>query len=251
LRFDWLPSGVGFTAIQVAGERDRESSRPDALFKDPLAAAAVAYITEVGGADDPSPYLSTAMRRVYGDSVALRTHFLDEWILAAHNRRSLSVVALAAGMDGRSQRLPWRTPQGARATNVIDLPPGWPAARPGLCLRRGSHRGRQMISAPGWASSQARPPRVPRAGDAVSAPGDLVDLAGRFVHGPDGALSPPSQMQTSPGRRRTPGCRQPRSSRIRKQRRTSPPARLRQQRPARSARCRTRPCRRWAAPCSR
>ena len=106
-----LPSGVGFTAIQVAAERERESSRPDALFTDPLAMALVAQVKSDGGQDGPAPYLSSAAQWLYGGSAALRTHFIDEKILSAV--RDLSqIVIIAAGLDGRGYRLGW--PVGAR-----------------------------------------------------------------------------------------------------------------------------------------
>ncbi len=106
-----LPSGVGFTAIQVAAERERESCRPDALFTDPVAAALVAQVKRDGGPGGPAPRLSSEAQWLYGDFAALRTHFIDGQILSAV--RTLSqVVILAAGLDGRGYRLSW--PAGAR-----------------------------------------------------------------------------------------------------------------------------------------
>lgn len=106
-----LPSGVGFTAIQVAAERARESSREDALFTDPLAMALVAQVTGEGEQAGPPPYPSSEAQWLYGDFAALRTHYIDERILSAVQDLS-QVVVIAAGLDGRGYRLDW--PAGTR-----------------------------------------------------------------------------------------------------------------------------------------
>ena len=106
-----LPSGVGFTGVQVAAERARESSREDALFIDPLAVALVAQVTGEGEQAGPPPYLSSEAQWLLGDFAALRTHYLDEQIISAVRELS-QVVVIAAGLDGRGYRLEW--PAGTR-----------------------------------------------------------------------------------------------------------------------------------------
>lgn len=105
-----LPEGVAFTALQLAAERERESSRPDALFADPLAAALVTQVKGDRG-DEPDPYPTAEAHWGYGDFAALRTHFIDEQIMAAVPA-ICQVVVLAAGLDGRGYRLSW--PAGTR-----------------------------------------------------------------------------------------------------------------------------------------
>lgn len=107
-----LPSGVSFTAIQVAGEREREAARADALFSDPLAGATTAYVRETAGPDEPAPYMTPDMQWLYGDFFAIRTRFIDERMLSAFHDGVTQVVFLAAGMDGRAYRLDW--PAGVR-----------------------------------------------------------------------------------------------------------------------------------------
>ena len=106
-----LPSGVGFIGVQIAAERARESARADALFIDPLAVALVDQVTGEGEGAGPPPYLSREAQWLFGDFVALRTHFLDEQIAAAVRDVS-QVVVIAAGLDGRGYRLDW--PAGTR-----------------------------------------------------------------------------------------------------------------------------------------
>ena len=107
-----LPSGVSFTAIQVAGARDREADRADALFSDPFAKATMAHAREMAGPDGPSPYMTQDMQWLYGDFFAIRTQFIDERLLSAIRDGVTQVVFLAAGMDGRAYRLDW--PAGVR-----------------------------------------------------------------------------------------------------------------------------------------
>ena len=109
-----LPAGVGFTAIQVAAEREREAARPDALFADPLAAALVAQVKGDHG-EGPVPYLGPDAQWLFGDFVALRTCFIDEQVMSAVPGLS-QVVAIAAGLDGRGYRLAW--PEGVRVYEI-------------------------------------------------------------------------------------------------------------------------------------
>ncbi len=96
---------LGLTSRWVAAARARESTRPDALFTDPLAATLAgeegwALLDEMetlgvpGGSTD-SPHF------------AIRTRFFDDALLAAATAGTRQIVALAAGMDARAFRLPW------------------------------------------------------------------------------------------------------------------------------------------------
>ena len=102
-----LPKGVGLTALHVAAERARESERPDALFVDPLAKEVITHIEDENGKEWSSAEWSVATRRQMGEYVAIRTHFIDEKMLAAARNGLRQIVILAAGLDGRGYRLDW------------------------------------------------------------------------------------------------------------------------------------------------
>jgi len=161
-----IPSGISFTAIQVAGEREREASRPDALFHDPLAAATTAYVRKVSGSDGPSPDMTPNMRWAWGDLFALRTRFLDEQVLSAVRAGVFQVVNLAAGMDGRAYRLDW--PPGVR---MLDFD------RPGMLGFK-----RQVVRNAGLSATV----------DLVAVPGDLNDDWPRLLHDVGFAASQPT-----------------------------------------------------------
>jgi methyltransferase (TIGR00027 family) len=111
---DPLP-GLGLTAILVAGARATESARSDRLFDDPFAGAfveaasavspAIAQALAHGSGDE-------AVNRARHDSVAVRTRFCDDYLLAAVRSGCRQVVLLAAGLDARAFRLSW--PEGVR-----------------------------------------------------------------------------------------------------------------------------------------
>ena len=111
-----LPAGVEFTALQTARERARETARPDALFTDPLAEQMVTHVRDHHGHEFPSLAAETDLNWLFNGYVALRTHFLDDRLLAATEAGARQVVMLAAGMDGRGYRLPW--PPGTRIFEV-------------------------------------------------------------------------------------------------------------------------------------
>lgn len=111
-----VPTGVSMTAIVVAQARDKESARPDRLFDDPLAEAFVAAawsttLPQVAALLQIYPYLI--------DYFAIRTRFLDEYLLTACAAGCRQVVVLAAGLDTRAFRLAW--PKGVRLFE-LDLP---------------------------------------------------------------------------------------------------------------------------------
>lgn len=118
---DPLP-GLGLTAVLVASARATESARQDRLFDDPLAsvfvAAASAASPTIAGALTESA-ADAAVCRARHDSVAVRTRFCDDYLLAAVRSGCRQIVLLAAGLDARAFRLPW--PDGTRLWE-LDLP---------------------------------------------------------------------------------------------------------------------------------
>lgn len=111
---DWdIVSGVGITALGVAAARAVETSRADALVRDPYAADFVrsaespvtmpAHVEDI--ADDDRRWLPISV------FLGLRSRFLDEYLLdscrGGGEEGAGQVVVLAAGLDSRAFRLPW------------------------------------------------------------------------------------------------------------------------------------------------
>lgn len=92
--------GVARTAFSVARVRALESARPDALFRDPYAAAFAALLP----AADTGPISDG--RRALAFHVVIRTRFYDEFVISAGCPQ---VVVLGAGLDARAFRLPVRS----------------------------------------------------------------------------------------------------------------------------------------------
>ncbi|HEY4085118.1 MAG TPA: SAM-dependent methyltransferase [Bryobacteraceae bacterium] len=113
--------GLGLTALLVANARATESARQDRLFDDPFARrfveAASAASPKIAQALAGSP--DEAVNQARRDSVAVRTRFCDDYLLAAARSGCRQIVLLAAGLDGRAFRLPW--PEGLRLYE-IDMP---------------------------------------------------------------------------------------------------------------------------------
>lgn len=93
---------VAATGLLVAAMRAEESLRDDALFHDPFA--------ERLAGDDGRRLLAEATERTGTPSapIVVRTRLFDEALLRVHADGISQVVILAAGMDARSYRLPWR-----------------------------------------------------------------------------------------------------------------------------------------------
>jgi len=112
------------TAVGVAYVRALETTRPDRLFADPLAAefvTASGWIppdgTEIDQADisnEIQAYWATITRWV-----VVRTRFLDEFSLEAAEAGVRQFVILGAGLDARAFRLEW--PPGVRLFE-LDVP---------------------------------------------------------------------------------------------------------------------------------
>jgi methyltransferase (TIGR00027 family) len=114
--------GLGLTAILVTGARATESARSDRLFDDPFArafvdAASAASPTLAQAISQGSP--DEAVNQARRDSVAVRTRFCDDYLLAAARSGCRQVVLLACGLDARAFRLPW--PEGVRLWE-LDMP---------------------------------------------------------------------------------------------------------------------------------
>lgn len=112
---DWdVVSGVGITALGVAAARAVETSRSDALVRDPYAA------DFIHSAESPVPMPARAEDVTDDDDrwslisifLGLRSRFLDEYLLGSCGTDEGSpgarqVVVLAAGLDSRAFRLSW------------------------------------------------------------------------------------------------------------------------------------------------
>jgi methyltransferase (TIGR00027 family) len=93
---------VAATGLLVAAMRAEESARDDALFTDPFA--------ERLAGDEGRRLLAESSAETEQPSapIAVRTRLFDEALLRVHADGVAQVVILAAGMDARSYRLPWR-----------------------------------------------------------------------------------------------------------------------------------------------
>ncbi|WP_161987440.1 SAM-dependent methyltransferase [Prescottella subtropica] len=100
------PEGVGATAVFVAAGRAFESERDDHLFDDQWAGRFVrsaGWVPSTEAMDDTSREMLTTW-------MAVRTKFLDDYVLAAVAGGCGQVVLLGAGLDSRAFRLPWPKP---------------------------------------------------------------------------------------------------------------------------------------------
>ncbi|GAT69292.1 methyltransferase [Planomonospora sphaerica] len=96
-------SSLTETGHWIACARACESLRPDRMFEDPVA---VEFIRRT----EPELYEELRTRPAARfDVLALRTKFFDDYLVrTAASGAIRQVVILAAGMDGRAFRLPWR-----------------------------------------------------------------------------------------------------------------------------------------------
>ena len=102
-----IVSGVGYTALLVAGWRAVHAMSPQPVARDEYAKAFVAasrdpYLAGVlanpGTSDD-----ETAFPRLYG----VQTRFFDDFFLSAGEAGVRQAVIVAAGLDSRAYRLDW------------------------------------------------------------------------------------------------------------------------------------------------
>lgn len=154
-----ITSSVGATALGVAAARATETLRADALIRDPFAQILVDATGKAtgwerlvaGDIDWPDPEAGRIYDRMV-DYQATRTHFFDEYFLAAAAAGIRQVVILASGLDSRAYRLDWpagttvyeidqpqvlkfkdsalaaHQPTAQRRGVAIDLREDWPAA---------------------------------------------------------------------------------------------------------------------------
>ena len=157
-----LASSVGATATLVAAARALASTSEDAVIDDPFAAPLVRavgldfFTNLLDGKLDLSqiPGRSPEQAQSMIDSMAVRTKFFDDYLMAATASGVRQAVILASGLDARAYRLAWpdgtvvyeidqpdviafksqtladlgATPTATRRTVSIDLREDWPTA---------------------------------------------------------------------------------------------------------------------------
>src|SRR5579875_1797962 len=109
-------SGVGYTALLVAGWRAVHAVSPQPLAQDDYArhfitAAADPYLTGLL-ANPPTTENATTFPRLYG----VQTRFFDDFFVAAADHGIRQAVIVAAGLDSRAYRLRW-----AAGTTVFEI----------------------------------------------------------------------------------------------------------------------------------
>src|SRR6516165_7888074 len=114
-----IVSGVGYTALLVAGWRALHAMTPQPLVRDEyakvfIAASQAPYLA--GALANPGPSEDeTAFPRLYG----VQTRFFDDFFASAGDAGIRQAVIIAAGLDSRAYRLQW--PEGTIVFEV-DLP---------------------------------------------------------------------------------------------------------------------------------
>jgi methyltransferase (TIGR00027 family) len=96
-------TAVAATGLLTAAMRAEESASDEALFSDPFA--------ERLAGEDGRRLLAAAVAATgpgASGQIIVRTRYWDDALQAAQAEGILQVVILAAGMDARSYRLPWR-----------------------------------------------------------------------------------------------------------------------------------------------
>src|SRR5262245_54649891 len=88
---------ISETARWVAVYRARESARPDAVFRDPLAA-------RLAGIEGAAIADSLPASRAASWAVVARTHVIDQMVAAEAASGADMVINLAAGLDTRPYR---------------------------------------------------------------------------------------------------------------------------------------------------
>jgi methyltransferase (TIGR00027 family) len=102
-----IVSGVGYTALLVAGWRALHAASPQPLAADEYAkhfvvASADPYLTDLL-ANPATSEGATAFPRLYG----VQTRFFDEFFSGAADNGIRQAVIVAAGLDSRAYRLGW------------------------------------------------------------------------------------------------------------------------------------------------
>jgi methyltransferase (TIGR00027 family) len=109
-----ITESVGATALGVAASRAVETAGPDPLIRDEFAQVLVssagpawARLTDAEMAWLDGDEDGRRLHRMGCNYQAVRTHFFDEFFLAATAAGVRQVVILAAGLDSRAYRLDW------------------------------------------------------------------------------------------------------------------------------------------------
>ncbi len=111
-----IVSGVGYTALLVAGWRALHAAAEHPLVRDEYAAHFIAasgdgFLNKVL-ADPSRSEAASAFPRLYG----VQTRFFDEFFIAAAMLGIRQAVIVAAGLDSRAYRLEW-----PRSTTVFEI----------------------------------------------------------------------------------------------------------------------------------
>ncbi|GFG62768.1 putative S-adenosyl-L-methionine-dependent methyltransferase [Mycobacterium kubicae] len=156
-----ITESVGATALGVAASRAVETAGPDPLIRDQFAQLLVsaagpawARLTDAQMAWLDGDEHGRRLHQIGCNYQAVRTHFFDEYFIAATGAGVRQVVILAAGLDSRAYRLAWPTgtsvyeidqpkvleykagildshgavPAAQRHAVAVDLREDWPAA---------------------------------------------------------------------------------------------------------------------------
>lgn len=110
-----LASSVGATATMVAAARAVASRQPDRLINDQFAeplvrAVGVDFFTKMASGElDPYDLDDEGAKglRRFGDAMAIRTDYFDNFFLDATRAGIRQAVILASGLDSRAYRLAW------------------------------------------------------------------------------------------------------------------------------------------------
>lgn len=127
-----ITESVGATALGVAAARAAETEGENPLISDPFArvfldAAGEGMWSWFAAPDLPAeiteadPDLIPRMRGMV-DYMAARTAFFDQFFLDAARAGVRQMVILAAGLDSRSWRLPWKDVSGGVTVYELDQP---------------------------------------------------------------------------------------------------------------------------------
>lgn len=108
-----LATSVGATAMMVAAARAAANRRPGSVVNDPFAeplvrAAGVDFFARLASGELEFAKVGGDVGTGWmPDVFAVRAKFFDDFFAAAAKKGIRQVVIVAAGLDSRSDRLPW------------------------------------------------------------------------------------------------------------------------------------------------
>jgi methyltransferase (TIGR00027 family) len=108
-----ITTSVGSIALFVATARALEAQKPDPLAVDPYAevfcrAVGGAAVDVLDGKAPDHPLKTTEFGEHFVNFQGARTRYFDDYFRRAAEAGARQVVILAAGLDSRAYRLPWR-----------------------------------------------------------------------------------------------------------------------------------------------